>query len=255
MCKADRPVLRTNPSEQWERFGRDDPYYGVVTREEMRASTIDEDVRAKFFDSGEEEVEELMDGLRRFLGAEAPPRRVLDYGCGVGRLLIPLARRAESIVGVDVSPSMLAEARRNCDAFGLERVELLPVEALDRLPPVFDLVHSALVLQHIPVRQGERIVGRLADLVRPGGIGALHVQIGARRGLRAYNAAMRVRFVHNVANLIRRRPWSYPHMEMHIYDLGRLMMLLRDRGVPVVHVQLADRFGGYDPCMLLFRRA
>jgi 2-polyprenyl-3-methyl-5-hydroxy-6-metoxy-1,4-benzoquinol methylase len=247
-------MLRTSPSKQWERFGRDDPYYGVVSQEQMRSASLDDDVRARFFESGEEEVAGLMTLLERLVGAEPPFGRVLDYGCGVGRVLIPLARRAESVVGVDVSPSMLAEARRNCEAQGVEGAELLPVEEFDRLRPDFDLVHCAIVLQHIPVRQGEQIVAGLAGLVRPGGIGAVHVQIGARRGLRAYNAAMRVSLVHNVANLIRRRPWSYPHMEMHVYDLGRLVLTLRDSGVSLVHTQVAERSGGYDACMLVFRR-
>ena len=82
----------------------------------------------------------------------------------------------------------------------------------------------------------------------------MHVQIGARRGLRAYNAAMRVRLVHNLANLIRRRPWSYPHMEMHVYDLGRLLLILRESGVSLVHTQVAERSGGFDACTLVFRR-
>jgi 2-polyprenyl-3-methyl-5-hydroxy-6-metoxy-1,4-benzoquinol methylase len=247
-------MLRTNPRKQWERFGRVDPYYGVVARQEMHGRSLDDDVRSRFFESGEQQVAQLIKVLGLLVGTDTRFGRVLDYGCGVGRVLIPLARRAESVVGVDVSPSMLAEARRNCEAQGVQGVELLPVEGLAGLTADFDLVHSALVLQHIRVREGERIVFRLASLVRAGGIGALHFHIGARRGLRAYNAAMRVRLVHNVANLVRRRPWSYPHMEMYIYDLGRLLLVLRDTGVSVAHTQVAERCDGYDGCMLVFRR-
>jgi hypothetical protein len=43
-------------------------------------------------------------------------------------------------------------------------------------------------------------------------------------------------------------------MEVYVYDLGRLMLMLRDSGVRVVHTQLAERSGGYDACMLVFRR-
>jgi hypothetical protein len=43
-------------------------------------------------------------------------------------------------------------------------------------------------------------------------------------------------------------------MEVYVYDLGRLMLVLRDSGVRVVHTQLAERSGGYDACMLVFRR-
>jgi 2-polyprenyl-3-methyl-5-hydroxy-6-metoxy-1,4-benzoquinol methylase len=216
---------------------------------------MDEEARSRFFASGEDEIERLMSSLQHTLDADVPPRRVLDYGCGVGRLLIPLARRAESAVGIDISPSMLAEARRNCAAHGIQGVELLPVEGLDRFSDDFDLVHSSLVLQHIPVRKGQRIVARLAHLVRHGGVGALHLQIGASRGVRAYNAAMRLPSAHNVANIVRGRPWSHPHMEMNVYNLGRLLRLLRDAGVPATYTHVAQRLGGYDACMILFRRA
>ena len=134
-------------------------------------------------------------------------------------------------------------------------MQFLGVDGMDGLEPDFDLVHSALVLQHIPVRQGERVIARLAELLRPGGIGALHFQIGARRGLRAYNALMRVALVHNLANVVRRRPWSYPHMEMHAYDLGRISLILRDRGIRTLAVELAEREGGFDACRVLFRRS
>jgi len=245
-------VLRTNPKKQWERFGRDDPYYGVVSREEMRGDHAPE-ARELFFSSGEELVESVLRLVREFdPGFE--PRRVLDYGCGVGRLVIPLAGAAERVVGVDVSPSMLEEAARNARAAGCDNVELLTVDEMGRLGPDFDLVHSALVLQHIPSGEGQRVVARLAGLLRPGGIGALHFQIGARRGLRTYNALMRVAFVHNLVNVLRRRPWAYPHMEMHVYDLGQICVLLRDQGIRELSVHLAERQGGYDACTLLFRR-
>lgn len=245
-------MLRTNPSKQWERFGREDPYYGVVSQEEMRAGH-DPAARERFFASGEQLVDGVMERVRH-LEPGFEPTRVLDYGCGVGRLVIPFARRADSVVGIDVAPSMLEEAASNARAHELGNVEFLTVDQMDRLRPDFDLVHSALVLQHIPVRQGERVIGRLAELLRPGGIGALHFQIGARRGLRPYNALMRLALVHNLANLVRRRPWSYPHMEMHVYDLGRVSLILRDRGIREVAVELAEREGGYDACTLLFRR-
>ncbi len=42
----------------------------------------------------------------------APPARVLDAGCGTGRVGAELARRGFDVVGVDLDPSMLATARR-----------------------------------------------------------------------------------------------------------------------------------------------
>jgi SAM-dependent methyltransferase len=49
------------------------------------------------------------------------PASVLDAGCGTGRVAIELARRGVEVVGVDVDPSMIAEARRRNP--GLDWVE------------------------------------------------------------------------------------------------------------------------------------
>jgi SAM-dependent methyltransferase len=49
-------------------------------------------------------------------GLLGPDRRVLDLGCGIGRMLPALAQSCALAVGVDVSAGMLAEARRRCAA-------------------------------------------------------------------------------------------------------------------------------------------
>jgi 2-polyprenyl-3-methyl-5-hydroxy-6-metoxy-1,4-benzoquinol methylase len=252
MWKA-QSVLRLRATDHWEGFGATDPYYGVYAADEFRGTEIDDKARERFFLSGEKHVAGVAAELDRLLGEKLPSGAVLDFGCGVGRLLIPLARHAERAVGLDVSPSMLAEARRNL-ALADVSAELVPASELVGMRSEFDLVHSALVLQHVPAREGRRIVASLVEALRPGGIGVLHLQIGGARRLRAYNAVMKLPLAHNVLNLVRRRPWSYPHMQMNGYDLSQIMTLLRDRGVETVHVTLAQRFGGFDTCTLYFRR-
>lgn len=48
-----------------------------------------------------------------------PGHTVLDMGCGTGRHAIELARRGMHVTGVDLSPGMLAEARKAAEAAGL----------------------------------------------------------------------------------------------------------------------------------------
>ena len=49
----------------------------------------------------------------------SPDARVLELGCGTGRVLIPLAAQCRRIVGVDASEAMLAQCRQKLQAAGL----------------------------------------------------------------------------------------------------------------------------------------
>jgi SAM-dependent methyltransferase len=64
-------------------------------------------------------------------------RRVLDVGCGTGKSFLPLVRRGYRVTGCDISPEMLAEARRTAPP----HVRLVEADMRD-LPDLgrFDLV-------------------------------------------------------------------------------------------------------------------
>jgi ubiquinone/menaquinone biosynthesis C-methylase UbiE len=248
-----------DPAKQWERFGQADPYYGVRSEEGFRRKNLDEAALERFFASGEEHVDEVLATVRRLVRPDFAPATVLDHGCGVGRLVVPFAQRVERVVGVDVSPAMLAEARRNCDARGLSNVELVSADRLGELRPEFDLVHSFIVFQHVPPRQGRPIFETLARLVRPGGIGIVHVPIAARHWLsQAHSWTTRtIPYAYNAINLARRRPWSYPHMQMNVYGLNPLAMALLRQGFDDLHLHMHpgdDRSLSHAAAMLVFAR-
>jgi SAM-dependent methyltransferase len=62
----------------------------------------------------------LVDALVRERGG----RRVLDAGCGTGRVAIELAQRGFDVVGVDIDPTMLDTARRKAPALRWLRADL-----------------------------------------------------------------------------------------------------------------------------------
>ena len=99
-----------------------------------------------------------MEVCKRHLDPSFSPKSVLDFGCGTGRLVIPLAEIADYVLGLDVSESMLWEARKNCKAHALNNVQLLKSDdTLSCLDGCFDFIHSFIVFQHIPVKRGIRI--------------------------------------------------------------------------------------------------
>ena len=94
--------------EDWESFAQSDPYWAVLTADEFRGSRPAPEALDRFFQTGAGDIESITRILRRRFGAPARFGTSLDFGCGVGRLLIPLAAVSETAIGMDVAPSMLA---------------------------------------------------------------------------------------------------------------------------------------------------
>lgn len=101
----------------------------------------------------------------------ARPARVLDGGCGTGRVGIELAARGFDVVGVDADPDMIAAARAK--APGLRWLHA-GLQDLDRqLPPDerFDLVVLAgNVVPYMDAADRAAAVAACAARLRPGGL-------------------------------------------------------------------------------------
>lgn len=230
----------------WRQLGRTQPYTAI----------IDHDSRSAFFESGERHVEEVLQLVDR-LYPGIHPKSVLDFGCGVGRLVIPFARRFDEVVGVDVSEPMLAEARRNAADQGCSNVDFVTDLSLLAHRHEFDLVHSYIVLQHIQERRGLAIVGKLVDLIGPGGVGAIHVQYARNATrLRACGHWLRLHlpFGQIVGNLAQGLPVRSPLVEMHTYDIGDVLRLLHAKGCSEALVRFTTDSGGYLGAMIIFAR-
>jgi 2-polyprenyl-3-methyl-5-hydroxy-6-metoxy-1,4-benzoquinol methylase len=207
-------MIGDNTDRSWEMLGRTDPYYGVLTDDRFRRAKLDAGALHEFFDSGTAHMVALLERVETTLGPVARGR-ALDFGCGVGRLTIPLRRDAgfDGVTGMGISETMLREARRNEKQAGCGRIDFVPSDAnLSRLDGTFDFVHSFIVLQHIPVARGERLVRRLVERLSPGGVAALQLPFARRsRPLRdlanhaRVHARVHVRPLHVVAHLIQGR--------------------------------------------------
>jgi 2-polyprenyl-3-methyl-5-hydroxy-6-metoxy-1,4-benzoquinol methylase len=70
---------------------------------------------------GDERARRLAASERFYLEAAREAQgRVLELGCGSGRLTIPMALQGSEIVGVDLSRAMLEAARAKASAAGVE---------------------------------------------------------------------------------------------------------------------------------------
>jgi SAM-dependent methyltransferase len=238
----------------WEEWGRRDPYFGVITDPKFRSGTIDEDAKREFLASGESHVHYVLSTIRKHLDPAFAPRTVLDFGCGVGRLLLPFAKVAEDVVGLDVSPSMLQEAQLNCDEQRLQNVRLLcSDDDLSTLTGVFDLIHSFIVFQHIPVERGRALFSKLLQHLSEGGVGAIQLTYSKAHFASTHGLAP-PELPPVDSSTFRATADADPLMQMNPYNLNEILFLVQRRGILQFHAEYTDH-GGELGVFLFFRVA
>ena len=158
-------VMRTH----WERFAREDPLYYISC---VPPGTGPEE----FFAQGRD----LANWTLKWLGDYSPRGRMLEIGCGLGRMLRHFSPAFERVDGIDISPEMIMGAHK------FERPEnvYLQIGSGTDLAPypdgVFDFVFCSQVFQHIPDTDViEKYLCEIARVLRPGGRAAL--QFDTRR--------------------------------------------------------------------------
>lgn len=241
----------------WERYGEIDAYFGVLNEDRFRRGALTDDARREFFKSGEEHVALVLSTIRQRLDSSFSPVDALDFGCGVGRIAIPLARACQHVVGVDVAPKMLEEAQRNCGAQGVGNVTFeLSDDELTSVTGRFDLIHSFIVFQHIRPSRGEALLKAMIARLNENGVGALHFTYGRRAPrLRKVVHSMRksLPLVNNLVNLVQGRPIGFPMMEMNNYNLSRIFGILQDNGCGHSYVRFTDH-GGHWGVFVFFQK-
>jgi SAM-dependent methyltransferase len=221
-----------NTDKAWRKWGVEDPYFGVLADVRFAIACIDTS-RDAFFATGSGFVAWLLARAEGQFGSIARGR-VLDHGCGVGRLTLPLAREFDEVVALDVAPAMLAEAAANAARGNVSNIRFAAAD--DRLAQAdgqFDLVNSHLVLQHIPVRRGMVLLDALVDRVAPGGLFHISLSLRTDRGPPRwlYWASANIPGVKLWQNLCAGRAWNAPAMQMNDYPLGQIIARLAARSI------------------------
>lgn len=144
---------------------------GMNRWEELTGGNTGEDYAARFAAlaaSGKD-----THGEARFCAALVPAgARVLDAGCGTGRVMTRLVELGYDCVGVDVDASMLAVARRQAPELPWIQADLTEFDPADfQLAADFDLVVAAgNIFPLLATGTEEAVVHRLAAVLRPGGL-------------------------------------------------------------------------------------
>jgi SAM-dependent methyltransferase len=159
--------------EDWDQRARENARYYVNTASQDWTDS-------EFFASGERTVaDEILNDLVNICqGKPEREMRVLEIGCGAGRVTRALARLFGEVHGVDVSGEMIRQAklalrdRPNAFVYQNNGKDLAVVP-----PLTFDFAFSSIVFQHIPSRDIiESYVREAHRLLRPGALFKFQVQ-------------------------------------------------------------------------------
>ena len=96
------------------------------------------------------------------LPADMTGMRLLDAGCGTGALSVEAARRGDHVVGIDISPKLVALANHRAPEEFADRLDFRVGDLADPEVGRFDHVVSMDVLIHYPLAEAIATLAALA---------------------------------------------------------------------------------------------
>jgi ubiquinone/menaquinone biosynthesis C-methylase UbiE len=227
----------------WEGLARTDPLWAICVDPSRRGNKWS---REDFFAAGKAEIRRVMEYLRS-LGLAPDGNAALDFGCGAGRLTRALADYFGECWGVDISPAMIALAKKfnhdctTCHFFLNEKDDLSDFAAGS-----LGFIYSSIVLQHIPRIFVERYLREFIRVLRPGGV--LVFQIPERE-----IASMITRLKHRIGlrGFFSRLPGMKGlapfHMQMFCFPESEIRELLETQPVRLLDIKLTNScIGGFN---------
>jgi len=161
----------------WEEMGEDWPHFSVLSEEQFLPRNLARSLD-RFWDSGESEAETTLSLLRQLSFGNTAAKTCVEYGCGLGRVTIPLSRQFGQVHGYDISARHLLLARQRAEAVGCDNVRfhhrgdglLAPLTTCD-------FFYSRLVFQHNPPPVMRELVRLALASLRPGGIAIFELPV------------------------------------------------------------------------------
>jgi SAM-dependent methyltransferase len=233
---------------RFDHFAAREPLFSILTDPKFLRDRLTPDAEREFFASGDAVVAWMLGVIDAGLVPQFAPMSILEYGCGIGRLALPLGRCPGSVTAVVRSPAMLQQAKQEADRRSLGHIAFQTPAELFASGRAFDLVVCYHVLQRLRRRDALGLMRQLLALVGPGGVGVFQWPyraaedglVGATRWLRES-----VPGANALANVLRRKPAGDPFIPTHTFDLDDGLGVLEDAGADLTHVAL-ERHGRLD---------
>ena len=235
-----------NTDEDWKKLGLENPYWGVISDPAFNyLKDENKELLNRFYKTGEDEVDKLMNTIKNKVKYNFQIGSVLDFGSGVGRLLLPFAKRSSKICyGCDISEGMHEKCLTRASHLDLNNIKL--IQNLENLQINFSLVNTRIVLQHIHPKRGIKYINKLAELVKDDGIFALQFTVAREKSLIKHNESNFYVFNGDkVEGLFTNNGSDRPSGAMYMFDysLIEIVLLLQMHGFTNLHLETANMEG------------
>ena len=167
------PLVLEQMRQDWDERARENARYYIATG---KSDWTDEE----FFNSGRQCIQnEILNDLINICQGKNPKdMKVLEIGCGAGRVTRALAEFFGEVYGVDVSGEMIAQARAGlADLPNVHLIHNNGADIQELAGGQIDFAFSVIVFQHIPSREViYNYVREVHRLLKPGGLFKFQVQ-------------------------------------------------------------------------------
>jgi ubiquinone/menaquinone biosynthesis C-methylase UbiE len=128
----------------WDNLAKNDPLWAVLSDNSKRFNNWELE---EFLKTGDKEVALVWENINN-IGLPINQGKMLDFGCGVGRLTRSWLKHFNSYTGCDISPLMIKKAKEINNKKAQFIVTNKDLSLLNN--NYFDFIYSGIVLQHMP---------------------------------------------------------------------------------------------------------
>jgi SAM-dependent methyltransferase len=170
-------LLKDRIRTAWSHLGAVRPHYSVLTNKQFLPESIDEEAIERFYASGLAEALTIESILSRHGFADPESKVCVEYGCGLGRVTLALAKMFKSVQAYDISANHLELAgRRAADAkIGNIVFHLCCADRVIENLKACDFFYSRIVLQHNPPPVIRELIVAALNSLRERGIAIFQV--------------------------------------------------------------------------------
>lgn len=227
---AQLSAMLARTGEYWAEAGREMPHWSVLTQDQFRPDEIAANIDA-FYATGCGDAQLLESLLTRHGILPESLRHAVEFGCGVGRATLWLARLFDRVTGCDISRPHLDLAVEQAAARIVDNVAWHHSTIDSPMPPAgpgggWDFWFSRIVLQHNPPPVAAHLLRMAFAGLRPGGVVVFQVLTDCH----GYSFSID-------AYLARSEP---PAMELHVLPQAAVFALAREAGLEVLEVRPDD---------------